>query len=128
MEKKGKESSLGERLRLFRKAKGLSQKELSAIVGYSDSALSKHERGESLPDVELGHRLAQFYGVTVEMLISGREGSRENEIDSLYRQLHHAQVLVARYQAILKKIEGIIREEGEALQLLDSVFDDEKEE
>lgn len=52
----------------LRKKRGLSQAELAEVLGYSDKAISKWERGQSLPDAEMLYRLASFYGVNVNYL------------------------------------------------------------
>lgn len=57
----------GERKRL-----GLTQKELAARLYISDKAVSKWERGLSIPDVGLLIPLANLLGVTVTELLSGR--------------------------------------------------------
>lgn len=56
----------------LRKEKGLTQKELAERLYVSDKAVSKWERGLSLPDISLLQPLAEFLGVTVTELLSGR--------------------------------------------------------
>lgn len=55
-----------------RKAKGYTQKELAEKLYVSDKAVSKWERGLSLPDVSLLVPLAGLLGVTVTELLEGR--------------------------------------------------------
>ena len=55
---------------LYRKAKGLTQLELAEKLNYSDKAVSKWERGESVPDLTVLKQLADFYGVKIDTLIS----------------------------------------------------------
>ena len=54
----------------FRKYKKLTQEELATKLNYSDKAVSKWERGESLPDVSILYEIAKFFGTTVDKLIS----------------------------------------------------------
>ena len=56
----------------LRKEQGLTQKEVAAQVAVSDKAVSKWERGLSLPDVTLLVPLAELYGVTVTELLECR--------------------------------------------------------
>lgn len=56
----------------LRKEQGLTQKELAEKLYVSDKAVSKWERGLSLPDISLLQPLAEFLGVTVTELLSGR--------------------------------------------------------
>ena len=53
----------------LRKKKGWTQLELAERLNYSDKAVSKWERGESLPDVYVLTRIASLYGITVGNLI-----------------------------------------------------------
>jgi len=54
---------------LLRKEKGLTQAQLAERLNYSDKAVSKWERGESLPDVAVLKSLAEILGVTVDYLL-----------------------------------------------------------
>lgn len=56
----------------LRKEKGLTQKELAEKLYVSDKAVSKWERGLSLPDIALLQPLAELLGVSVTELLSGR--------------------------------------------------------
>ncbi len=61
--------NLAQNLILYRKSKNLTQLELAEILNYTDKAVSKWERGESVPDLAVLHQLAQFYGVTIDALV-----------------------------------------------------------
>lgn len=54
-----------------RKAKGYTQKDLAQRLFVSDKAVSKWERGQSLPDISLLIPLAECLGVTVTELLEG---------------------------------------------------------
>ena len=54
----------------FRKANGLTQLELAEKLNYSDKAVSKWERGESLPDVYMLQIIANMFGITLNDLVS----------------------------------------------------------
>ena len=56
----------------YRKASGMTQLELATLLNYSDKAVSKWERGESLPDVYTLTEIARVVGVTPNDLISER--------------------------------------------------------
>ncbi len=66
----------------LRKEKGLMQKELAAKLYVSDKAVSKWERGLSIPDVTLLVPLAEILGVTVSELLECRRIPREEPMDS----------------------------------------------
>jgi len=52
-------------------AGGLTQQELAEMFHYSDKAVSKWERGESIPDVGVLKQIADRFGVTVDSLLRG---------------------------------------------------------
>ena len=54
----------------FRKANGLTQLELAEKLNYSDKAISKWERGESLPDIYMLQVIANMFGITLNDLVS----------------------------------------------------------
>ena len=61
--------NLAENLVKYRKHFGLTQAELAEKLNYSDKAVSKWERGESVPDLYVLKQLADFYNVTIDTLI-----------------------------------------------------------
>lgn len=61
--------TVGKNIALYRKANRDTQAALAEKLNYSDKAVSKWERGESLPDVYVLSCIAQLYGVTVGNLI-----------------------------------------------------------
>ncbi len=61
---------LGKNIAAYRKQRsGMTQAELAAKLNYSDKAVSKWERGESIPDVLTLVALADQFGVTVNDLL-----------------------------------------------------------
>lgn len=56
----------------LRKQKGLTQKDLAQRLFISDKAVSKWERGLSMPDIALLPPLAEVFGVTITELLSGQ--------------------------------------------------------
>lgn len=54
----------------LRKEQKLTQAELAQKLNYSDKAVSKWERGESIPDIETLKAIADMFGVTVDYLLT----------------------------------------------------------
>ena len=73
---------IGRNIAAYRKHSGLTQAGLAEKLNYSDKAVSKWERGESVPDVLTLVQLAEQFGVTVNDLIADPdilpEGDRTN--------------------------------------------------
>ena len=53
----------------LRVANGMTQLELAEKLNYSDKAISKWERGESIPDVSVLKSIADLFSVTVDYLL-----------------------------------------------------------
>lgn len=64
--------TLGERIAEKRKAKGLTQEELAAMLGVSAQAVSKWENDISCPDIMTLVPLAEKLECTVDELLTGR--------------------------------------------------------
>lgn len=63
--------AFGSFLAQLRREKGMTQKELAACLYVSDKAVSKWERGLSVPDISLLVPLAEQLNVTVAELLQG---------------------------------------------------------
>lgn len=62
-----------EKLQELRKQKKLTQEELAASLYVSRTAISKWESGRGYPNIDSLKALAQFFGVTIDELLSGDE-------------------------------------------------------
>ena len=54
----------------FRTLHGLSQESVAEAIGISRQAYAKWEKGETIPDVNKCAKLAEYYGTTIDALIS----------------------------------------------------------
>lgn len=61
------------RLYRLRRERGVSQEELANVVGVSRQAVQKWESGASRPDMDNLTALADYFGVSLDYLIRGRE-------------------------------------------------------
>ena len=62
-------NQIGRNIAAYRKRAGLTQAGLAERISYSDKAVSKWERGESVPDVLTLVQLAEQFSVTVNDLL-----------------------------------------------------------
>ena len=60
---------IGSNIANYRKGAGLTQAGLAEKLNYSDKAVTKWERGESMPDVTTLVQLAEQFGITVNDLL-----------------------------------------------------------
>lgn len=56
-------------LKTLRKQKRLTQRELADALHISQTSVSKYEKGESEPDLEMVVLMADFFGVTVDSFL-----------------------------------------------------------
>ena len=63
-------AQIGTNIATYRKQTGLTQAGLAEKLNYSDKAVSKWERGESIPDILTLMQLAELFGITVEDLLA----------------------------------------------------------
>ncbi len=57
-------------LTALRKKREWTQAELADKINYSDTSVSKWERGEALPDLKVLTKLAELYGVTIDYFLT----------------------------------------------------------
>ena len=62
-------TQIGANIAAYRKRSGLTQVGLAEKLNYSDKAISKWERGESVPDVLTLAQLSELFGITVNDLL-----------------------------------------------------------
>ena len=75
-------SAFGEFLAKQRKAKGYTQKNLAEKIFVSDKAVSKWERGLSMPDISLLIPLSEILDISVTVLLEGRKLDHASEMDA----------------------------------------------
>lgn len=68
-----------ERLIKLRKAKGLSQEELGYELNVTRQTISKWELGESTPEMEKLIQISNFFGVSVDELISNNDNEASSK-------------------------------------------------
>lgn len=61
------------KLRELRKKCGMTMKELGAEIGVAESTISQYETGKRQPDYETLLKLGEFFGVSVDYVLTGKE-------------------------------------------------------
>lgn len=67
--------ALGETLANLRKTKGLSQEQLATELNLTRQTISKWELNQSTPDINYLVQLSDFFGVSTDDLIRGKQGN-----------------------------------------------------
>jgi len=73
--------TIGERLYNLRKDKKISQEELANELNVSRQTISKWETGESTPDFDKIVPLCEYFNITSDELLSGKENIVEAKVD-----------------------------------------------
>ena len=66
-------NNISRNITTYRKRCNLTQAQLSYKISYSDKAVSKWERGLSLPDAGIMLELCNILGITVNELLNGEK-------------------------------------------------------
>lgn len=88
-------------LAAYRKLNNLTQLELAEKLNYSDKSVSKWERGDGLPDPFVLKTIADFYGITINDLVSLRKPKRHKHIRRKHVIIPLLSVAVAWLVALL---------------------------
>lgn len=75
--------NLANNIASHRKALKLTQAEFANKLNYSDKAVSKWERGEAVPDLVVLKQIADFFGVTIDLLISEPKKAKPTYLKNL---------------------------------------------
>lgn len=95
------QAKIGAFLSSLRKEKGLTQEALAETIGVTNKTISRWETGKYLPDIEILLLLGDYFGVTVNELLSGERLS-----DASFRKSSDANIkhIVADNKKRLHKI------------------------
>ncbi len=64
--------TIGNKIKVLRKNKNLTQEQLAEVLGVSSQAISKWENGISAPDIELLPIIARYFGITMDEFFNYR--------------------------------------------------------
>ena len=64
-------------LQSLRQARGMTQTDLGEQLNYSDKAVSKWERGESIPDASVLKQISSIFGITLDNLLTDHTNETE---------------------------------------------------
>ena len=79
---------LGEKIKLLRKQKNISQEILADYLGVSFQAVSKWENGNTLPDVPMIPAIASFFGVSTDELFDFNLFEAEKQVENICHEAY----------------------------------------
>lgn len=78
--------NIGEKIKVLRKSKGISQESLANALGVTFQAVSKWETNATAPDICLIPSLASYFGVSIDELFDYNVLENEKKVDSICRK------------------------------------------
>lgn len=79
-----------EKIRALRRSSDYTQEKLADYLGVSAQTVSKWERAETYPDIELFPAISNHFGVTIDELLGNDSARIEKEIDELIAEIKEA--------------------------------------
>ena len=98
---------IGSNIALQRKRAGLTQAGLAEKLNYSDKAVSKWERGDSIPDVITLAQLAELFDITVNELVADPDVLPDDNPGNLERAMTQVSEKALRRKADKNIILGL---------------------
>lgn len=103
---------LGEKITKLKKLKNLSQVALAEATGISRDAISKYERGDSVPSVDYAKRIADALSVSLDYLVNDSHQEEVLDNDAVKR---------------IKEIKGLpFKEKDKIYSVIDALIRDYK--
>lgn len=90
---------LGERIKICRQKIGISQEKVAELVGVSRQAVTKWEANQSAPNTENLFKLAEIFGVSVDILLESENETKQ----SIAEQIYHLYKTEEEKKASIKK-------------------------
>lgn len=107
----------GENIHRLRTERGMTQERLADFLGISFQAVSKWERGETVPDLFMLPVIASFFGVSTDYLLGLDKSEQEKEIQD-YIDLYSKLWQQAKYEDVLKTMKKSIKDHPAEYSLL----------
>lgn len=101
---------LGEKITKLKKLKSLSQVALAEATGISRDAISKYERGDSVPSVDYAKRIADALGVSLDYLVNDSDQEEVLDNDAVKRIKEIQTLPFKEKEKIYSVIDALIRD------------------
>jgi transcriptional regulator with XRE-family HTH domain len=93
--------NIAKNITALRQASRMTQLELAEKLNYSDKAISKWERGESIPDVMVLKSIADLFGVTLDYLLEDDHSVKPKPSQESPGYLHRNRKVVTTLSILL---------------------------
>ena len=95
------------RIELLSKERKVSQKELAEAIGLSSGQIfTNWKNNDSMPKADVAVKIARFFGVTVEYLVTGETSNPLQQTSEDLSMKYHE--LLHKYEALKKAMQDVI--------------------
>ncbi len=98
--------TIGEKLKMLRNNKHVTQAKVCKQIGISVQALSRYENDQAEPDMDVLYNLANYYNVDINYLFNYSENRRKGND---YRLVNGDSNLLSKYHTCSKDLQRIIK-------------------
>ena len=100
--------NISENIKALRTERGLTQEKMADFLGISFQAVSKWERGETVPDIYMIPVLADFFGVSTDYLLGHNDERRRQEVEEYINQ-YYTLWNEGKYEELLKILKNAVK-------------------
>ena len=94
--------NLGEKIRYFRRAKNLTQKQLGDLIGISASNITKYEKGNIEPNLSILEKIAEVLEINVTELMTSKQ-IEENTLN-MFKNIYQEHLKESPIVALLNEV------------------------
>ena len=119
-------STFGERLKMLRKSKKITQQQLADLLFVNKSSISRYESNSQLPESSQLQKLADYFDVSLDYLVGRtdiRNYSESVKVDSKKNELLKAKFNKDNLELSKKEIEDLIEKLECLLEKLNDIID-----
>lgn len=93
--------TIAKNITALRQSHKMTQIELAEKLNYSDKAISKWERGESIPDVTVLKSIADLFGVTLDYLLQDSHEAQPEPVQEIPGRKHRNHKVITTLSVLL---------------------------
>lgn len=114
--------SIAEKILDLRKSRGLTQEKLGEMLGVSSQAISKWEKGDSLPDILLLPKLCEILGISADAFLEVPVTVKKSVcLDGIFEYAKETDTFRAAYEAVCATSYPAERDNGGAIMAMKGV-------
>lgn len=94
--------TLGERIKQLRKDKSFTQQHVGSILNVTAQAISRWEKNETNPDLDMIVRIAELFDVSVEYIITGKNKADNEQTDTSQKNSYEKIIRLNEYGVLIE--------------------------